>query len=156
MPRVNEYISSSTQQGGWEKYYKPPNDTSRLFSCYNMIEQPNEAEHIRRLVGEVCALEDVNQLEVLYREIVVLFAQRIHSAEKSWQDLLKLMETKISRPDPLFFRMFNEIVTLTYTQNSQLVHILYECLPELLIKFQSYLQLGVEEKENNNRLKGTS
>lgn len=65
-----------------------------------------------------------------------------------------MVETKLKRPDGLFFRTLNELVIKIYSQGSQLVHILYECLPELLIKFQSYLQLGAEEKENNQRLKG--
>jgi hypothetical protein len=44
-----------------------------------MIEQPSEAEQIRRLVGEICAVEDVNKLDVLYREAISLFGQRIPS-----------------------------------------------------------------------------
>lgn len=120
-----------------------------------MIDQPSEAEQVRRLVGEICAIEDVNRLDVLYRDVVALFGQRMPTVEHCWQDILKLFETKLRRPDPLFFRTLNELISLVYRQQSQLVHIVYECLPELLIKFQTYLQLGVEEKEHNSKLKGT-
>jgi hypothetical protein len=65
-----------------------------------------------------------------------------------------MVDTKLRRPDQHFFRSLSELTNLMYAQGSPVVHVIYETLPDLLIKFEAYLLLGVEEKDVNNRLKG--
>jgi hypothetical protein len=53
---------------------------------------------------------------------------------------MKLVQFKIRLPDFLFFIKFNEILKIIYAAHSPLVYVLYEILPELVVKFQLHLQ----------------